>query len=129
MKLVTQDQSKSNLWVVPMYQLTFKGLAGIRAKLQGRFTKLIAFKPTGWSFDSRSRQLLSVQRQKDCTIYSVPYSEHSSYDELADFIACMRPKRVVPTVDCSTQEKVAEQLKILKQFYIAASEQNQSEFC
>ena len=32
------------------------------------------------------------------SVYGVPYSEHSSFPELRDCVARLRPKRLVPTV-------------------------------
>lgn len=34
------------------------------------------------------------------------YSEHSSYNELKEFVSWLKPKTVIPTVDCDTEEKV-----------------------
>ena len=45
--------------------------------------------------------------------YSVPYSEHSSFDELVAFVARAKPVRVTPTVNARTD---AEREKILRHF-------------
>jgi hypothetical protein len=36
------------------------------------------------------------------TLLSLPYSEHSSFDELRQAVATLRPARVVPTVNCTS---------------------------
>jgi hypothetical protein len=33
-------------------------------------------------------------------VFSVPYSEHSSFEELCEFVRWLRPVAVVPTVNC-----------------------------
>ena len=45
--------------------------------------------------------------------YSVPYSEHSSFDELVAFVRRIRPVKVTPTVNADTR---AQREKILKHF-------------
>ena len=45
--------------------------------------------------------------------YSVPYSEHSSFDELVAFVARVRPVKVTPTVNADTR---ADRDRILKYF-------------
>jgi DNA cross-link repair 1A protein len=84
---------------------------------------MIAFRPTGWTFRSSSdpqqpknlRSLESITRARTpdltaaalkptyespyITIYGVPYSEHSSYRELALFIGSLDIHRIVPTVN------------------------------
>lgn len=84
---------------------------------------MIAFRPTGWTFCSSSdpqqpknlRSLESIIKARppdltaaalkptfespNITIYGVPYSEHSSYRELALFIASLDIRRIVPTVN------------------------------
>ena len=43
-------------------------------------------------------------------IYEVPYSEHSSFAELCNFVNLIEPKQIIPTVHCS---KAKQQIDIL----------------
>ncbi|PVU94324.1 hypothetical protein BB561_002624 [Smittium simulii] len=45
------------------------------------------------------------------TIFPVPYSEHSSYRELAAFICSVACDEVIPTVDCEKVDKLARMKK------------------
>lgn len=100
--------------------------------LAPRFTSLLAFKPTGWTYqtttatdngkdsgdpstiDSLSQVIrpptdrhLTLTPQHDSPmlkIYGVPYSEHSSFRELASFIASLDINHVVPTVNNESQK-------------------------
>jgi DNA cross-link repair 1A protein len=87
------------------------------------FDKLIAFKPTGWTFkssksqtnemklgplshitmppDDRSLHLSPFFKHDKIKLYGVPYSEHSSFRELASFIASLDIKKIIPTVNIS----------------------------
>jgi len=46
-------------------------------------------------------------------VYSVPYSEHSSFVELVEFVKRIRPRRVTPTVNADTK---ADKDRIMKHF-------------
>ncbi|KAG0358537.1 hypothetical protein BG005_002219 [Podila minutissima] len=85
-------------------------------KLSPAFTRLIAIRPTGWTFsggpkkDSVSTtditpeqtpttlQLRPSYTSPMVKIYPVPYSEHSSFNELAGFVRSLNILRIIPTV-------------------------------
>ncbi|ORZ21708.1 DNA repair metallo-beta-lactamase-domain-containing protein [Absidia repens] len=119
-KLLTEDQKEANVHVLPLNDIKPENIHAYKKSLAPRFTDVIAFKPTGWTFkpsdnydsDMEPDNLFQVtkapaDRQLTLTpqhdtptmkIYGVPYSEHSSFRELASFIASLKINHVVPTV-------------------------------
>ena len=54
-----------------------------------------------------------VENDGATRVYAVPYSEHSSFDELTAFVSRVKPVRITPTVNAQTD---AEREKILRHF-------------
>jgi DNA cross-link repair 1A protein len=92
-KRLTKDPNGAWLRVVPMGALTFDSLSSMKKERAG-CQRVVAFQPTGWSHTGPSPApqigLLKPKRKDGNVIYSVPYSEHSSYAELVDFIRRFR---------------------------------------
>uniref|UniRef100_A0A0D9V485 DNA ligase (ATP) n=1 Tax=Leersia perrieri TaxID=77586 RepID=A0A0D9V485_9ORYZ len=61
------------------------------------YTKAVGFVPTGWMYETK-KEGFAIRAKDSLEIHLVPYSEHSSYDELRDYVRFLRPKRVIPTV-------------------------------
>ncbi len=38
----------------------------------------------------------AVRRKGNCLLHLVPYSEHSSFSELREYVGWLRPKKVCP---------------------------------
>lgn len=69
----------------------------------------IVMRPTGWSFTGSGETPRGSSRAADQAIfYNIPYSEHSSFDELQAFVAWANPARVVPTVNARSKEAADE---------------------
>uniref|UniRef100_A0A7S3DH35 DNA repair metallo-beta-lactamase domain-containing protein n=1 Tax=Palpitomonas bilix TaxID=652834 RepID=A0A7S3DH35_9EUKA len=58
-------------------------------------------------------RILRRQARKKAVMYSAPYSEHSSFDELRRCVAFLKPKWIIPTVNNSSREKVEAMRRML----------------
>jgi len=65
--------------------------------LERGYMKAIGFVPTGWMYETK-KEGFAVRVKDSLEIHLVPYSEHSSYDELREYVKFLHPKRVIPTV-------------------------------
>ena len=55
----------------------------------------------------RTVQLEPYYNRNDIKLYGVPYSEHSSFRELASFIASMNIHHIIPTVNLSQMQAMS----------------------
>ncbi|XP_063368633.1 DNA cross-link repair 1A protein [Cydia amplana] len=91
------------LHAVPMRDLSHEKLKSYLESLNGAFTEVVAFKPSGWENGKNT----TVEKDM-VTIHGIPYSEHSSFSELIRFVKFLKPKQVVPTVDISGGVKAVQ---------------------
>ena len=74
-------------------------------KAHSRFKSVVSIRPTGWTFtramDGTTQLSPRCWAENDGTtrLYGVPYSEHSSFDELRMCVRDLRPRKVIATVD------------------------------
>lgn len=124
--MLTDNPRKAGVHVVPLWHLKADNLSAYLKSMTPTFTSILAFRPTGWTFRSSSAQttdmnsssLAYITSQKPAftarslrptyssptiTIYGIPYSEHSSFRELAAFIGSLDIKRIVPTVNVGSE--------------------------
>ncbi|KAI8138571.1 DNA repair metallo-beta-lactamase-domain-containing protein [Fennellomyces sp. T-0311] len=136
--LLTDDPLKAQVHVVPLGQIQEERLSQYLKSLQSRFSSVVAFRPTGWMFSRKtspgviarlsnasltqitaapSDRTVVLRPQKTTIstvrIYGVPYSEHSSFRELASFVSSLRIRRIVPTVNVGSQSSREKQVAIL----------------
>lgn len=60
--------------------------------------RVIAFIPTGWADNGNFNKQHSIMSEEEITVCTVPYSEHSNYTELMEFVTFLKPREVIPTV-------------------------------
>ncbi|KAG8384127.1 hypothetical protein BUALT_Bualt04G0086000 [Buddleja alternifolia] len=67
------------------------------------YSKVVGFVPTGWTYEVK-RNKFAVRTKDSFEIHLVPYSEHSNYDELREYVKFLKPKRVIPTVGADIEK-------------------------
>lgn len=103
---ITTDWKSAQVHVLPMMQLSFKKLQDHLARFSAKYDKLVAFKPTGWTFSQQVESVEDIEPQVNgnISIYGIPYSEHSSFLELKRFVQWLRPLKIIPTVNVGRWE-------------------------
>ncbi|XP_072095902.1 DNA cross-link repair 1A protein [Mobula birostris] len=116
--VITLDWGSSQLHLLPMMQITFKGLQAHMNKFPGKYDRVVAFKPTGWTYSSQSGTGLDIKPrvQGKIAIYGVPYSEHSSYLEMKRFVQWLKPNKIIPTVNNGSWAERKMMDKIFKEW-------------
>ncbi|KAL8153080.1 hypothetical protein V2J09_010840 [Rumex salicifolius] len=105
MQWLTSNEYESHIHVVPLWLLaSFKRLKQLSLQYTGRYSLIVAFSPTGWSFGKGMKS--SGRRSQQGTIirYEVPYSEHSSFTELKQFVKLISPENIIPSVNNHEEE-------------------------
>ncbi|KAJ0404500.1 hypothetical protein ATCC90586_007757 [Pythium insidiosum] len=117
MRLLTVEPAATSLHVVPMGDLRLDHLGALLQKHHLRFHEIVAFRPTGWTFSKNATSLSTCQKDPSgkIRIYGIPYSEHSSFAELCDFLRVLNPCTIIPTVNCHTEKQVRKQVDALRQ--------------
>ncbi|KAG1577625.1 hypothetical protein G6F48_012551 [Rhizopus delemar] len=126
MKMLTDEPKEAQVHVIPLGHILPENLEAYIRSLQPHFTQMVAFKPTGWTFRTSSLEqdrsldaiisagaadmtvLKSSYESLTLKIYEIPYSEHSSFRELALFIASLDIRRIVPTVNVHNEKSRAK---------------------
>ncbi|XP_050230658.1 DNA cross-link repair protein SNM1 [Mercurialis annua] len=90
------------LHVLPISSLKVETLKEYLKNFNNQYAAVLAFRPTGWTFsESIGKQLDLIKpiSKGNVTIYGVPYSEHSSFTELKEFVEFLKPDKIIPTVN------------------------------
>ncbi|CAO2821698.1 unnamed protein product [Amaranthus hypochondriacus] len=103
MQRFTLNEHETNIHVVPMWTIaSFKRLKQLSCQYAERFSLIVAFSPTGWTFGKGKKTAgRAGRRWQQGTIirYEVPYSEHCSFEELREFVKLISPVKIVPSVN------------------------------
>ncbi|XP_073051840.1 uncharacterized protein [Primulina eburnea] len=100
MQWLTLNEQESHIHVVPMWSIaSFKRLKHMSNQYMGRYSLIVAFSPTGWSFGKGKKSTGKRWQQGTIIRYEVPYSEHSSFTELRDFVKLISPVDIIPSVN------------------------------
>lgn len=102
--LLVSNKFRSKLHVLPMNNINNEFLEKYLQTMNGIYTEILAFRPTGWTFSNKSLDEVKPHKSNNVSIYGVPYSEHSSFSELQRFITFFKPSKVIPTVNNGKEE-------------------------
>ncbi|RDX51252.1 DRMBL-domain-containing protein [Lentinus brumalis] len=120
--LLTADPKAAGVHLVPLAVIASDRLKTYMERWKGHWTKVIGFRPTGWTFtapngldtlpsipsvisrsQSRTFTHANMQPMRNSTstlqVYGVPYSEHSSFFELTCFALSFDWARMIATVN------------------------------
>ncbi|KAK6125227.1 hypothetical protein DH2020_041027 [Rehmannia glutinosa] len=106
----TEDELESDVHVVgwnvlgetwPYFKPNFVKMKEIMS--ERGYSKVVGFVPTGWTYEIK-RNKFAVRTKDSFEIHLVPYSEHSNYDELREYVKFLKPKRVIPTVGADVEK-------------------------
>ncbi|CAN0896645.1 DNA ligase 6 [Linum grandiflorum] len=119
----TEDELESDVHVVgwnvlgetwPYFRPNFVKMTELME--ERGYSRVIGFVPTGWTYEVK-RNKFSVRTKDSCEVHLVPYSEHSNYDELREYVKFLHPKRVIPTVGVDVEKLDSKHvLKMQKHF-------------
>ncbi|KAI8541902.1 hypothetical protein RHMOL_Rhmol08G0097000 [Rhododendron molle] len=106
----TEEESESDVHVVgwnvlgetwPYFRPNFVKVKEIMN--ERGYSKVVGFVPTGWTYEVKHNKF-AVRTKDEFEIHLVPYSEHSNYDELREYVRFLKPKRVIPTVGADVEK-------------------------
>ncbi|CAG8490754.1 19065_t:CDS:10 [Cetraspora pellucida] len=128
--LLTGNPQEASVHVMYLTKIKPEELIYYLQNLQPTFKHVMAFRPTGWAYKPSTCGAFTTSSTTDvilnsapsytmdlitpsynsptCQIFGVPYSEHSSFRELAAFIMSLNIGRIIPTVNIESEESRKE---------------------
>ncbi|CEP11716.1 hypothetical protein [Parasitella parasitica] len=119
--MLTGNPLEAQVHVVPLREIRADIMSNYLKQHRPQFTSLVAFKPSGWTYKSapaqtsvmkmaplfqviappvdRAVRLQPYYKRDGVKLVGVPYSEHSSFRELASFVASLDVQHIIPTVN------------------------------
>ncbi|KAG7570597.1 DNA repair metallo-beta-lactamase [Arabidopsis thaliana x Arabidopsis arenosa] len=115
MQWFTVKEEESHIHVVPLWTLaSFKRLKHISNRYTNRYSLIVAFSPTGWTSGKTKKKSPGRRLQQGTIIrYEVPYSEHSSFTELKEFVQKVSPEVIIPSVNNDGPDSAAAMVSML----------------
>ncbi|KAK8588619.1 hypothetical protein V6N13_087524 [Hibiscus sabdariffa] len=119
----TEDDSESDIHVVdwsvlgetlPFFRPNFVIMEEIM--VEKRYEMVVGFVLTGCTYELKRNKFV-VQSKDTFEIHLVPYNEHSSYDELREYVKFLNPKRVIRTVGMDIEKLESEHADKLRKHF------------
>ncbi|OIW05496.1 hypothetical protein TanjilG_27626 [Lupinus angustifolius] len=119
----TEDRLESNIHVVgwnvlgetwPYFRPNFVRMKEIMS--ERGYSKVVGFVPTGWTYEVKRNKFV-VKSKDSFEIHLVPYSEHSNYEELGEYVKFLRPKRVIPTVGLDVEKSDSKHADKMRKYF------------
>jgi hypothetical protein len=104
LSIFTTNPNRSNVHVVgwgflgdawPFFRANFTNME--QALAERGYREAVGFVPTGWTYELKKKAFPTREKGR-CKIHLVPYSEHSNYAELREYVSFLKPKQIIPTV-------------------------------
>lgn len=132
----TEDGLETNIHVVgwnvlgetwPYFRPNFVRMKEIMA--ERGYSKVVGFVPTGWTYEVKGNRF-AVRSKDSCWVHLVPYSEHSNYDELREYVKFLKPKCVVPTVGLDVERSDSKHANKMRKYFAGLVDEtaNKQEF-
>lgn len=121
----TENGLESNIHVVgwnvlgetwPYFRPNFVKMKEVMAERGGSYSRVVGFVPTGWTYEVKLSRF-AVKSKDSFQIHLVPYSEHSNYDELREYVKFLKPKRVVPTVGLDVEKSDSKHVNRIRKHF------------
>jgi hypothetical protein len=99
--LFTSLQDSTDYAAIPIWSLKPEALKSMMHSWRTKYQRVVAFRCSGLTSGFKN----AVQHfGPSVSIYSFPYSEHSSFTELCEFVKWLRPAFIIPTVNIAAAE-------------------------